>query len=71
MFVKRALSLGPKLAAVIRELVSGIRVVYPSGYAAEELDHPDVGAERAGFLPEPFKARELLEKVRELLSTSR
>ena len=62
---------GPKLAATIREQVSGLRVVYLSGYAAEELDRLDVGAEHAGFLAKPFKARELLEKVREVLGANR
>ena len=51
--------------------VSGLRVVYLSGYAAEELDHLDVGTDRAGFLAKPFKARELLENVRQALDAKR
>ena len=55
----------------MRAQVPGLPVVYLSGYAAEELDHLDLGAEYAGFLPKPFKARDLLGKVREVLGARR
>ena len=58
---------GPKLVERMRARLPDLRVVYISGYAAEELDHLDVSAQHVGYLPKPFKTRALLGKVREAL----
>ena len=53
---------GPDLLRALKDCHPEARVLFISGYAADELD------EGASFLGKPFTPRELLRRVSELLS---
>jgi two-component system, cell cycle sensor histidine kinase and response regulator CckA len=58
---------GPDLAARLRARQPGIRVLYVSGYTADQLQaQADLGRE-ATLLAKPFASDGLLRKVREVL----
>jgi CheY-like chemotaxis protein len=57
---------GRELAALILARAPGTRVLYISGYTGEDLTPLEDGAR---FLAKPFTPNELLEQVRELLSS--
>jgi CheY-like chemotaxis protein len=58
---------GPDLAVRLRARDPGIRLLYVSGYTADQLrSQTDLGAD-ATLLPKPFTSDGLLRKVREIL----
>jgi hypothetical protein len=62
---------GPDLAARLRARDPGIRLLYVSGYTADQLRaQTDLGAD-ATLLPKPFTSDGLLRKVREVLDRPR
>ena len=62
---------GPDLAARLRARDPGIRILYVSGYTADQLrSQTDLGAD-ATLLPKPFTSDGLLRKVREILDRPR
>jgi CheY-like chemotaxis protein len=62
---------GPDLAVRLRARDPGVRVLYVSGYTADQLrSQPDLGAD-ATLLPKPFTSDGLLRKVREILDRPR
>jgi CheY-like chemotaxis protein len=62
---------GPDLAVRLRARDPGIRLLYVSGYTADQLrSQTDLGAD-ATLLPKPFTSDGLLRKVRELLDRPR
>jgi light-regulated signal transduction histidine kinase (bacteriophytochrome) len=56
---------GLEVLGRLRELRPGIPVVLSSGYSAEDLG--PAGADRAGFLPKPYRANDLLRAVHQAL----
>ena len=63
---------GPELATRLRARDPGIRLLYVSGYTADQLRsaQTDLGAD-ATLLPKPFTSDGLLRKVREVLDRAR
>lgn len=59
---------GSELAGAVRESHPRARVLFMSGYDADEVISREVSDRAAGFLPKPFTPRELREKVREVLA---
>ena len=57
---------GPELASRVAALNSSIRVLYVSGYGAEEVHPSDLLANGAAYLQKPFSTYELARKVREV-----
>jgi signal transduction histidine kinase/ActR/RegA family two-component response regulator len=57
---------GPELASRIAAFNSSIRVLYVSGYGAEEVHPSDLLANGAAYLQKPFSTYELARKVREV-----
>ena len=57
---------GRELAERLAAARPGVRVLYISGYAGEELSRPARGARAEFYLPKPFTVSELLAKVREV-----
>ncbi len=55
---------GPELARLVRELRPNIRVLYMSGWAADEIKNLD---RDAVFLQKPFSPSELTAKVAEVI----
>jgi PAS domain S-box-containing protein len=55
---------GPELVRLVRESRPNIRVLYMSGYSADEIEDLD---RDAGFLQKPFTPSELTAKVAEVL----
>ena len=58
---------GPELAGILRGRISGLRVLYMSGYTDDILDDDALAMPATAFLRKPFKNAELVAKVRELL----
>jgi len=58
---------GPALASRISQLKPGIAVLHMSGYTANQL--PETGNDVA-FIQKPFTAKQLIEKMRTVLSTA-
>ncbi len=58
---------GPQLAGELREIRPGIRVLYVSGYADEEILRHGMEAPWVAYLPKPFTPDALARKVREVL----
>ena len=58
---------GRALADQILERRAGLRVLYVSGYTADELGPHELGG--AGLLAKPFTPLALLRRVREVLDT--
>jgi PAS domain S-box-containing protein len=62
---------GPELAARLRARDPGVRLLYVSGYTADQLrPQTDLGVD-ATLLPKPFTSDGLLRKVREILDRPR
>jgi len=53
---------GPELAARLQAQIQGLKVLYMSGYAGDSLSQNGI-LEGDQFLPKPFTARTLLDKV--------
>ena len=58
---------GPQAVEAIRALHPGIKVLYMSGYTANELNPHGVLADEIKFIQKPFTVIELLRKMREVL----
>lgn len=56
---------GPQLAKQIHARMPSVHVLYMSGYTDQILD--PVGGQPVAFIHKPFKAKELIQKVRETL----
>jgi CheY-like chemotaxis protein len=56
---------GHELAARVRAARPGVRVLFVSGFAPEDVLPAEVGANEA-FLPKPFDPEELIHAVRTL-----
>jgi CheY-like chemotaxis protein len=60
---------GRELADRIRAARPGLKVLYMSGYTADVIAHRGMLDEGVLFLPKPFAAHDLAQKVREALDT--
>jgi PAS domain S-box-containing protein len=60
---------GRELADRIRAARPGLKVLYMSGYTADVIAHRGVLDKGVRFLPKPFAAHDLAQKVRETLDT--
>jgi nitrogen-specific signal transduction histidine kinase/ActR/RegA family two-component response regulator len=58
---------GRQLAAELRRLRPGLRVLLMSGYVAAADDRDGIAEEGTSFLPKPFSAGALLDKVRQTI----
>jgi two-component system, cell cycle sensor histidine kinase and response regulator CckA len=58
---------GPEVAAAIRAVRSGIKVLFVSGYAANVISQQGLDEAEVAFLEKPFAPNALLTKVREVL----
>jgi PAS domain S-box-containing protein len=58
---------GPELAAVLRSKHPGLRVLYVSGYAGDEMIQRGLLGTDEAFLAKPFSADDLARRVRSLL----
>jgi CheY-like chemotaxis protein len=58
---------GPELFRRIQAARPGLRVLYVSGYADEEVTGEALREDKAAFLAKPFAADDLVRKVREVL----
>lgn len=59
---------GPTLVAKARETYPGLKIIFMSGYAEEQL-RSSVEIDDAGFLAKPFSVAEVAETVREALKS--
>jgi PAS domain S-box-containing protein len=62
---------GRALASELQRLRPGLRVLFTSGYAADDVDRWGVREGEVEFLPKPFAATALRAKVREVLDRAR
>jgi two-component system, cell cycle sensor histidine kinase and response regulator CckA len=60
---------GSELASCMRLMRPEIKVIYISGYEANDSVQDEVGDSSAEFLPKPFSPAQLLRKVAELTAT--
>ena len=58
---------GPGLLEKARDMLEGTRVVFISGYAAEQFSDTLSKEQDVSFLPKPFTLTQLAEKVKEEL----
>ena len=58
---------GPQLAAHLVQVYPAWKVLFMSGYAAEEMDRHGVDGVDIPLLPKPFKPAELTDRIRGLL----
>ena len=58
---------GPELVARARSRRPSLKVVYMSGYSDARVRQPEIFADGAGFLEKPFRSRDLVAKIREVL----
>jgi PAS domain S-box-containing protein len=58
---------GPEVASALRELFPYLKTLYMSGYSGQLLVHH--GLQQNELLDKPFSARELLDRVREILDS--
>jgi PAS domain S-box-containing protein len=58
---------GVDLAAKVKDLKRGVRLLLMSGYTSKSLGDRGVLDDNAAFLQKPFSNRDLLDKVREVL----
>ena len=58
---------GKEMIADIREIRSGIKVLFMSGYSADTLFGKGILGENDELITKPFKINDLLNKIRELL----
>ncbi len=61
---------GRQLADRVRALHPGARVLFMSGYTADEIIGQGVNEEQVDFLHKPFLPRELVEQVSRMLTQS-
>ncbi len=54
---------GPELAIALQASYPELPMVFMSGYADDVLEHHDVQSAAVTFLPKPFSARELRDKI--------
>ena len=54
-------------AAQVLQLRPDLKVLYISGYAADEIQLQDLKHRRTSFLGKPFKQDQLARRIRELL----
>jgi two-component system, cell cycle sensor histidine kinase and response regulator CckA len=59
---------GPTLVRAARRLRPEMRVIFMSGYAEDSFRRNDEKAEELHFLPKPFGLKQLVAKVKEVLS---
>ena len=59
---------GKELSAIIRKDRPDIRVMFMSGYTADVVDPSDIEKIGGRFIQKPFSNRDLLKKVRKILS---
>ena len=60
---------GPSLAASLRKLIPGIKILFVSGYPEEEMrNHLPAEMDSVYFLAKPFALVDLLNKVQELVA---
>ena len=57
---------GLEVAALVKERVPGVRVLYISGYSDSEEVHRVIGTAGKAFLAKPFSPSELARRVRAL-----
>lgn len=62
---------GPALAQKVVERHPGIKVLYISGYMEEDARTSVLKDVGAAFLPKPFRPRDLLQRVRDILDGTR
>jgi len=58
---------GPELARRLCETIPGLKVLYTSGYAEEEIDHHGVLEEGIQYIGKPYSMTDLARKIREVL----
>jgi len=61
---------GPTLVRAARRLRPEMRIIFMSGYAEDAFRRNEEKAEELHFLPKPFGLKQLVAKVREVLSDS-
>ncbi len=61
---------GEETLAELRKVHPEVRVVLTSGYDQQEISAKFVGQELAGFVQKPFRASQLIEKIRAALASS-
>ena len=61
---------GPELARRVREVHSGVRVLYMSGYTDQALIHQGLRMPGTAFLQKPFTPDALARRVREILDAA-
>ena len=59
---------GPTLVKEVRRLRPDTRIIFMSGYAEEAFRHSEEKAEHYHFLPKPFGLKQLVAKVKDVLS---
>ena len=59
---------GRELSEKLREMQPGLRVLFMSGYTADEILRQGIHEEQVHFIQKPFLPDGLLRKVREVLS---
>ena len=58
---------GPELARRIKTLSPGVKVLFMSGYADRTIFQSGILDEKASFIQKPFSARDLAEKIQEVI----
>jgi two-component system, cell cycle sensor histidine kinase and response regulator CckA len=58
---------GPQLARKIQKRKPGIKVLYTSGYTENVIVHKGILDEGVAYIPKPFKAEDLVRRVKEEL----
>jgi two-component system cell cycle sensor histidine kinase/response regulator CckA len=59
---------GPTLVRAARRIRPEMRVIFMSGYAQSAFQKNDEKAEELHFLPKPFGLKQLVAKVKDVLS---
>jgi PAS domain S-box-containing protein len=58
---------GPELARRVKTLFPGVKVLFMSGYADRTIFQSGILDEKAFFIQKPFSARNLVEKIQEVI----
>jgi DNA-binding response OmpR family regulator len=61
---------GPELAKELSSTNAGLKVLFLSGYSENEMKTYFENGAEISFLPKPFRPRDLLAKIREVLNSS-
>ncbi len=61
---------GASLAAILRDRLPNVKVLYTSGYTENVIVHHGVLEENVAFLPKPYRPAELARRVREVLDST-